>query len=86
MLGLDYHGHPFPAAAKRRAGYSVTPLHYAFEMGGGGAKRCPDSEKKQQSLGSKFSQSTKKSVLGFFFQQRKESGLPVSDTGRICWV
>ena len=83
-LGLDYHGHPSPADVSLRAGYSVTPLRYTSETGGK-AERCPVSEEEQQLLGSKCP-SLQKHQCWDFYQQRKEFGLPQSDTQRIHWV
>lgn len=70
-LGLDYHGHPFPAAAKRRAGYSVTPLHYAFEMGGGGSKTLSRQREKAAVAGLQIFPVYKKISAGLFFSAEK---------------
>lgn len=61
-----------------------SPACHTFEMGGQ-AKRCPGSEEERQLLGSKCP-SLGKNQCWDFFLQRKEFGLPTSDTGRIRWV
>lgn len=72
-LGLDYHGHLSPAVANLRAGYSVTPLRYTFEMGGK-SKMLPRQRGRAAAAGLQISQSRKKISAGIFFSRERNLG------------